>query len=140
MPRPETHNDLANYQRDPIRLLSVPDMPRIATLPGATTALGGLLDILRAAGAKVGADGDVYIARPVAELDEKLEQAQRAWDSNQAIYRRWVDDGVFPPYEQATQIWAKAEGLPPMVKNPEPEHAPDPGIEVVVVEREDIGQ
>lgn len=119
MAKPASFDDLPAWQREPRRLVSISDRAAIDRIPGATVALGAFLDVCRAHGATISQDGTHTVIMPLSEeeLEQKLQQARRGWDTLRDLYEKWINEGKVPKYgsDLSVRKWAEQEGL----KSPE---------------------
>ena len=113
--RPASHDDLPEYDRQPVRVLTRPECPT----PAQAEWYGNALAAAPAAGLLV-TDG-MHIDRPRTEyeLDQALASMQRQYDQGREQWVAYRADGTLPTFMWALVAYCKAEGLP--VPEPEPE-------------------
>lgn len=115
MARPETHADLTDERRAPVPLIEVKDLASLMTgAPTVARQVTLLIEGAQANGLVVDhLYSEVTIGRPLtdAELDNRLDLAQREWDCGQKLYMTWQETGEFPKYGYEWDSFLKAEGI-----------------------------
>lgn len=112
MARPETHDDLPAWNREPRRVLTLDDPDTLTQIPGATAAYWRLVDLLRDTDEDFTVTGtDVTRPQTDDELDARLSTAQAIWDHGRNAYIKFDETGERPQFDGAMQAYCKAEGI-----------------------------
>jgi len=109
MSRPETIADLPDDVRRGNRAFDG-NLFEFQNTPAVISAWGHLLEVATAAGFTLD-EGTVYRPPTVSELEARLTEHQRAWDSNEGQYLAARGGAPEPQYAWALKQWCRAEGL-----------------------------
>lgn len=111
--RPKTIEDLTEWDRRGHHVATV-TANQIVNYPSLGQHLLAALAEAERLGFDV-KDGEIVIPLTAEELEKKLEQKQRAWDNDQADYRKALaGEPTYAWRRNTIDAWAKGEALEPV--------------------------
>lgn len=107
MSRPATHDDIRDYERKPIVLITI--IPTVfMEYPTLGLHLAGALVDALSLGLILTPDGEIARERTADELDASLSAAQDKWDRGESDYLEALD-GNLPKYRYAMDDYCRSE-------------------------------